>query len=259
MPTIADILSDKAKYPDEQKVTLADGVETTVGELRGGWLRQQDYSRKTEAVAREREAVAREKAEFEAAKASAETELLTLAERIVAGRAAAGKPTSRDELDELLEKDPLARRLRDDIQSLREQQQQVVEAIKKQQEGFRQQQLAFITDQHRRALAVLKQRDPELDTDSLVQFAQRNGIPRLDLAYRLMTEDRRLEAATKKVREETTKDAYERAKRELAQPAIPARRVSAPLPDDAPKNLDEAAERAKADPEILETFSGWSP
>ena len=259
MPNLTDILGDKTKYPDEQKITLADGVETTVGELRGGFLRQQDYSRKTADVAREREAMTRERAEFDTAKASAEAELTGLAERIVSQRTTVGKSTTRDELDDLMDRDPLARRLRDDIQGLRQQHTEVVDAIKQQQETLKQQQLAFVADQHRRALTVLRQRDPDLDTDELIRFAQDNGIPRLDLAHRLLTEDKRFETAIKTKTEEASKAAYEKAKRELAAPAIPSsRRVAGPPPADAPKDFDEAADRAKSDPEILEIMGGWT-
>lgn len=42
---------------DEDKVRLADGTTTTVKELKDGWLRQGDYTRKTQEVARERDEV----------------------------------------------------------------------------------------------------------------------------------------------------------------------------------------------------------
>jgi len=126
------------------------------------------------------------------------------------------------------------------------------------EKAIREQHMAMIADQHRRALATLKSRDESLDTDALVAFAQQNGIPRLDLAYRLMTEDKRTADLRDSIKTEAEKAGYERAKRELAAPTIPNRRVvpASNLPADAPKTFDQAADRAAQDPEILNIMTG---
>ena len=57
-----------------------------------------------------------------------------------------------------------------------------------------------------------------------------------------------------------SKEAYEKAKRDLAQPAqLPNRRVAAAPPPEAPKSLDEAFDQAGRDPEILATMQGYTP
>lgn len=258
MPSLHDVLADKANYPDTQKITLADGVEATLGDLRGGFLRQQDYTAKTTAVANERNALVREREEFNTAKAAAEQELQQIAERLVSQRDQRGQQTTQDELDALMERDPLAKRLRDEIVGLKKYVADMATAQQTHEKAIRDQHMAMIADQHRRALATLKARDNELDTDALVTFAQQNGIPRLDLAYRLMTEDKRTAALESKVKTEAEKTGYERAKRELAAPTIPNRRVIPPsnLPQDAPKTFDQAADRAAQDPEILNIMTG---
>jgi hypothetical protein len=124
------------------------------------------------------------------------------------------------------------------------------------EQRFQQQQQALYIDQHRRALAAIKSKDPDLDETNLVQYARDNAIPRLDLAYRLLTEDKRYKDGVDKARETASKEGYEKAKRELAQPMLPSRRVAPSVPEDAPKSFDEAAERALRDPEILATMEG---
>lgn len=248
MPGLSDILADKTKYSDDQKITLADGVETTLGELRGGFSRSDDYTRKTQQVAREREAFAREKAEFERAKADAEAQLAALAEKVVTRQ----PDTTVDEIERHLQQDPVARKLVEKIDNVTKKAEEAAQRATKAEEALRNQQQNYIADQHRRVLATLKQRDPNLDETDLVRFAQENYIPRLDLAYRLYTEDTRIKSQVESAREEARKEAYERAKRDLAQPVIPQRRVvHTTLDKDAPKTFDEAAEAATRDPEII--------
>jgi hypothetical protein len=238
------------------KITLADGVESTLGDLRGGNSRTDDYTRKTQAVAREREAFSREKAEFERAKAEAEAQLASMAEKLVVQRPAA----QVDEIEQHLQTDPVARKLVERIDSINKKVEEANARAAKAEETLQQQQRGYIADQHRRVLATLKQRDPDLNEQDLVRFAQENYIPRLDLAYRLYTEDARLKSEVDKAREEARKEAYDRAKRDLAQPVIPQRRVvTQTLDKDAPQTFDEAAERAAQDPEILNVLSGGSP
>lgn len=49
--------SDEETPADEVKITLSDGTETTLGEIERGFLRQDDYTRKTTEIAQERERV----------------------------------------------------------------------------------------------------------------------------------------------------------------------------------------------------------
>lgn len=260
MATFVDMLADKKTYADDLKITMADGVETTLGELRGGWLRQQDYTQKTMSHAREREDFAREKAQFEHAKTEAERTLAEMAQRVVASQP--HQPQTLDEVESILQRDPVSRKLMEKISALdariaeRDKQLDAAHAALKQHEQ------AFLADQHRRVLAHLKSQDADMNEAEVVQYAQQNYIPRLDLAYRLMTEERRIESAKTAAAKAAEEKAYERAKRELAAPpSLPNRRTPAPRPADAPKTLDEAWDAAASDPEIAEIAAGlkeWS-
>lgn len=263
MPSLAEILEDKKGFPDDRKITLADGVETTLGDLRDqGYFRKQDYTRKTEALARDRDAFAQEKSQFEQAKAGAEAELARLAEQVVqrTQNVAAGAPAaSIDEVEAYMARDPVSQRLlakqqalMTELETLKAGQQQAAEALKQQQQWF-------YTDLHQRALATLKPRMDEygVKADDVIAFAKQHSIPRLDLAFNELTRDQQLEAATKKAAEDAHKKAYAQAKQELAAPAqLPQRRLAPALAPDAPKSLGDAWEAASRDPEILATMEG---
>jgi hypothetical protein len=229
-------------------------VESTLGDLRGGFMKDADYRQKTARVAREREELAAERTKFDADKQEAEAQLAALVEKAVTQNAPPN--VQQRELDQFLERDPVARHLTSKLTALETKYAAMESATKNYEERLQRQQQALIVDQHRRALAALKARDADLDEQQLVQFAQENAIPRLDLAYRLLTEDKRMKAEIDKVKETSSKEAYEKAKRDLAQPQLPQRRVAPPVPEDAPKNFEDAAEQALRDPEILATMEG---
>lgn len=263
MPSLSEILEDKKGFPDDRKITLADGVETTLGDLRDqGYFRKQDYTRKTEALARERESFAREKGEFEQSKAGAEAELARLASEVVQRTQSvqrANPDATPDEVEAYIARDPVSQRLRAENADLRKGlkdletgYQQTVAAIKQQQQWM-------YTDIHQRALGVLKPRMDELGVkqEDLIRYAQQNGMPRLDLAFDLMTKDQQQEAAVKKASEESYTKAYAKAKTDLAAPAqLPQRRLAPAPADNAPKSLGEAWEAATRDPEILAIMEG---
>lgn len=257
MPTLNEILDNRKDFPDDRKITLADGVETTLGELRGGFMKDADYRQKTARVARERESLEAEREKFAADRKEAEEQLASLVERAVTQ----GAPRAQqvDEFEALLERDPLARRLHGQLKTLESKQAEYDKKFAEQEQRLKDQQQAFLVDQHRRALAALKSRDPELDEVQLVEFAKHNAIPRLDLAYRLYTEDKRFKGELDKAKESAVKEGYEKAKRELAQPQLPNRRVAPTLPENAPKSFDEAADAALRDPEILSAMEGYGP
>lgn len=254
MPSLSEILDNKKDFPDDRKITLADGVETTLGELRGGYMKDADYRQKTSRLAREREEFMGERQRFEQDRQEAEAQLAKLVEQAVTR----GAPVQQQqaEWEAFVERDPFAKRVMSEMKAT----QSKLEALEKQSQAYeqrlQQQQQAMLVDQHRRALAALKSRDPELDEQQLVHFAQENAIPRLDLAYRLLTEDKRMKDVETKAKENAAKEGYEKAKRELAQPMLPHRRVAPSVPETAPKTFDEAADAALRDPEILATMEG---
>lgn len=257
MPTLPEILDNKKDFPDDRKITMADGVEVTLGELRGGWLRHQDYTKKTSDLARERESFGQEKAKFESDKTEAEKTLSEMIEKVVTR--GAPPQQQQEEWRQYVERDPLARHLMAEHEALKVQLKAIDERNQKYEQQIQQQQQQFIADQHRRALAVLKTHDKDLDETALVQFARENAIPRLDLAYRLFTEDKRTKEAVDTAVEKTRTDTYEKAKRDFSQPMLPQRRVAAAPPENQPKTFEEAADAALRDPEILAHMEGLTP
>lgn len=251
MPTFDQLIEDKKSYPDDTKITMADGVEVTLGQLRGGFMKDADYRRKTSDLARQREEFERDRVEREHALQDAEARLQELAKQVVGAHPGA----TRDEVADILAQDPVAQRL---IQRIEQQDgvlKQLVEAVVSMDKRFKEGAMEYMANQHRRVLAHLKQQDPDLDEAELVRFAKERGIPRLDTAYREMNHDKILETERKKAAEEAEKKGYERAKRELATPTIPVRTAPRSAPD-APKTMDEALDRAMRDEEVIGPLLG---
>lgn len=255
MPTLDDYLNDKQAYPDATTITLADGVETTLGQLRGGYLRDADYRRKTQALADERRRLDEEKAAHDSALTQAREDLAKAAERAARG-------TSAEDLDEdtqierLLRKDPAARKLMEKIDKLSAAAEANEKRWQEAREAAQRNQAAQYQRFHEQTLAKLREKDPTLDRDALIDYARENGIARLDIAYRDMMRDKDIERAVKEAREEERAKAQEAAKR-TTQPLIPTRRVIPPsLGKDDPKTFEEAAEAAQNDPEIQAIIYG---
>ena len=257
MPSLTDVLDDKKNFPDDRKITLADGVETTLGELRGGYMKDADYRRKTSDLARGREELAGERQRFETDKQEAEAQLAKLVEQAVTR--GAPRDQQQSEWDAYVEQNPLAKRLMGELKTVNEKLSEFEKKTATYEQKLQEQQQQMLVAQHRQALAALKSRDPELDEAALVNFCRENAIPRLDLGYRLFTEDKRIKARVDETKEAAAKEGYEKAKRELAQPMLPHRRVAPSVPENAPKTLDEAFDRAAGDPEILATMEGLTP
>lgn len=251
MPTLEDLIQNKETYPDSTKVTLAEGVETTLGELRKNMMLERDYRRKTAELAERRRAFEAEMAEWEAARVQAEAKLTELAKQLVARNPEA----SRDEVTEMLAHDPVARKLTEYIAGLANKISEIDRKLEDAHQRQRMYEEAYIADQHRRVLAFLKQHDPELNEAELIQFARANYIPRLDMAYRLLTEEKRVKEAVEKAKQEAREEAYKKAKEELLQPTLAPRRPVTASPE-AAKSLEEAAEHALRDPEIVTLLTG---
>lgn len=257
MPTLQEILDNRKDFPDDRKITLADGVETTLGELRGGYMKDADYRQKTSRLARDREELLSERQRFEQDRQEAEAQLAKLVEQAVTR--GAPRDQQQAEWEAFVERDPFAKRLMAEVSETKAKLQEFEKKTQTYEQQLQAQQQAMLVDQHRRALAALKSRDPDLDETQLVNFARENAIPRLDLAYRLLTEDKRIKDEVTKAKEAAAKESYEKAKRELAQPMLPHRRVAPSVPENAPKDFDEAADRALRDPEILAHMEGLGP
>jgi len=109
MATLQEIMDDKDKYPDDTKILLAEGSEVPLGELRGGYMKDGDYRRKTTEVANHRRQLESERVQFEQARMEAENQLTELAKQAILTKG--GEPVARDELTDLLERDPVAKAL----------------------------------------------------------------------------------------------------------------------------------------------------
>lgn len=267
MPTLAEILDDPKGYPNDRKITL-EGVDTTLGELRGGYLKDADYRQKTTALARERDSFSREKADFEQARTDAEAQLARLAEAALQKATPTGTAPTPDDVEQYLQKDPVAARLVARIEKLNTRLDEVAKKDTEREAQVRAQQEAYVADLHHRAMQTIAQRDPYFadpaKREEFTKWAVAQGIPRVDWAYShyLVTQgllDARVKEAEGKAKETASKEAYDKARKELASPVIPARRViQTTLAEGAPKTFDEAQDAAMRDPEILSLLEGYS-
>jgi len=253
MPTLSDYINNKTQYPDETTITLQDGSTSTLGEVRKGFMFEGDYRRKTTELGAQRRQLDNDRTEWETARLDAEAKLTELAKSLIQQNP---QVQTRDELEDLMQSDPIAKKLSDKYAALEAKlalvEKQSTEATQRQSLYER----AYITDQHQRVLANIRKNDPDVDVEGLVRFAKERYIPRLDDAYDLMTRDKQIEKAVTKAKEDARKEAYEKAKQELMQPVITSRRVlSSSLPKDAPKTFDEARDAALADPEVIKLMT----
>ena len=244
MASLTELLDNRTQYPDTTKITLADGVESTFGELRSGYMKDADYRKKTSEVAEQRRSLAAERQSFGEARAEAQAQLEALAEKVVKR-----EPTiQRDELAEELAENPMAKRLMEKIDAADKRAAAAEARAVAIEDGIRKRDEASMVNAHRSMVRELRKTDPDLDEEKLFNYAKSNYIPRLDLAYKLMT----AESRESKVAEEAKQKGIEEGRRLAAQPRIPERRtISTPPDKDAPQSFDEAFDRAVEDPEIL--------
>ena len=110
-----------------------DGEETTVEELRNGYLRQKDYTRKTQELAENRKAMQAELAELDRERAEYAQLLPAMAERI--GQAAEQEP----DWDKLYDTDPtMAAKAERQWRKQQDERQAQLQAVKAEQERMRQ-------------------------------------------------------------------------------------------------------------------------
>jgi len=252
MATLNDLLIDKTKS-DEVKVTI-EGAETTLGELRRGMMFQSDYTKKTQRLADEQRDFEKRQGEWEYARIEAENKLAEFAKQLMEQNPGM---TRREAIDEATD-DPRMAKVMAKVDTYGKELEGMKALIHKQEETIKAQTLAHYADQHRRALAYLKQQDPKLDPDDLIAFAKREGVPNLLTAYKAYRADDLVAEARTKAREEGLQEGIKRGKSEATQPLIPSRRVVSSAPKDAPRTWDEAVDAALGDPDVMKTFSGDS-
>jgi chromosome segregation ATPase len=254
MPSFDEVLSDVNTFPDDTKVTLASGVEVTLKDIRKGSMQQRDYTQKTMKLSEDRRQVEQEKQTLATNYAEAEAKLAEYARQLFAANPQ--QTQTKDDIEELIQSDPVAKRLIKEVDSLKAELTKSNQALNQQGQMLKMYAETYIADQHSRVINYLKQQDPELDVDSLIAFAKQRMVPRLDDAYYLMNKDRILEKERKTATETASKEAYDRAKNELNQPVLPSTRFISPTPVDKAKDLDTAARDALNDPEIIRIMRG---
>jgi hypothetical protein len=246
MATLDEILSDP-NIDDEQKISI-NGQTVTLKDLRAGFMKDADYRKKTTEVATQRREVERLRTEFEEARLQAEAQLQAMAEKIVRKE----PEIKQDELMTEIEANPIAKKLMTEIKSLGN---QIGELSKFREEAtgrLAAQEQTWMAAQHRSVLNKLMAEDPEMVPDEVIKFAQQNSIPRLDHAYKLLTEEKRISSAVKKAADEAKLQGIEEGKRSVQMQGLPQRRLA--VVDKAvetPKSFDEAYDRAREDPEII--------
>lgn len=241
MAKLDEIITDKETYPDESKITLVDGSELTLGEVRSGYLKDADYRRKTTALSREREQLERQVSQKELEFSAAEERMTDLAREIMERRAG----TSKEAIAEEIESDPKAKALLTKLSSLEQNVAGLRTELGRRDKIARDTYYNALVTRHKETLAKLKEQDKDLDEEGLVEYARSEGIPFLDKAYKALKYDE----AVLKAKKEGDKEGYKRAKDEPPSPLIPVRKVTKPAAD-RPKTFDEALEAAISDPDI---------
>jgi hypothetical protein len=248
LASLVDLLNNK-DVADDQKITIND-AETTVGELRQGWMRQQDYTKKTTDIARHRKELEQERSEWEYARLEAEGKLNDLARQIMT----ANPGMTKDEAEDEARDNPAYSKLNKKLESLEEKLEKFGNAAESLAEEQKRLKLLDYERQHRAMLLKLKEDDPNLDVEELIDYAKQTQVPRLDVAYKALRYEDKLKEARKKGMEEGIEKGRDQAKQEFLQPAIPTRRAFGIVEENGPKNLEEALNAAIRDPEIMSTF-----
>jgi len=254
MATFDEIVGNRKDYPDEVKIDLGNGVVVTLGDVRGGYMKDADYRQKTSEVARQRRALDEETANRQAAFLEAEAKLAEWTKTLMSQNPG----MTKTEAEEELEADPRYKRLMSKVESMESAAKESAKKIEVLEKTITDDQRGRMVAAHRQVLWSLKQADPELDTDALVEFAQSRGIPRLDDAYVLMNHGKLVDKEKKRAVEETVKTTTEKVKREMNQPVITGRSKVIKPAQDAPKTMDEAMEQALNDESIIAALTGSS-
>jgi len=250
--TFDEIISDRSKFPDETEVTMADGTKLELGDIRKGAMKDADYRKKTSEVARDRRNLEEQQTRWEAARLDAEAKLEGMARQLIQNQR---QPVSRDEVDEYLESDPVAKKLQAKLDAATQRLNQLTDVAKKHEDALGVYAQTYVRDQHLKALADIRSQDKDLDTEDFIQYAKDNRYPNLYNAYKAYSWERKREDLIKNAKEEGIKEGLEKAKKELNSPLIRSRRtMQTPAKDEAPKDWDEAMDNALADDEVMQTF-----
>lgn len=179
-PVVDDAAVETETEPaGETVVVTIDGVETEVPleELRSGYLRQSDYTRKTQEIAQQRE----QYKAFEALQTALQTDPKGTLEALAEVYGIKGADT-QDSIEDL---DPLELKVRE-----------LGEKIERQERAERQARVE-------QELAAVKQTfsDPDLDEQELLAFAVEKGIVDLNVAYKALRYETAAQATVQKTQQ----------------------------------------------------------
>lgn len=256
MPTLTEIIANETDYADDIKYEVATGVVVTLGDIRKDYrLKDADYRQKTSRIADERRRLEEQDAAHQSAYLEAEGKLAEWTKQLLA----ANPNLNKAEADEELESDPRYRKLTAKLEKLEAGFTERDKKITDLQTTIDTERRTRFVLGHQQTLMKLQKDDPDLASqdaiDDLVRFAQQRGVPNLEDAYYLKNRDRLRESERKRVIDEVTPKLLEKARKDLAQPVLPSTRLVKPSVDRA-RSMDQAAEQALADPEIMGSLMG---
>lgn len=180
-------VEDDDDSSNQETVTVTvDGeeIEVTLDELRNGYSRQADYTKKTQALAAERERLQGMEQLAEALNTNPEVALKELAKAL---NVELGTPVESAEVeDDLEDLDPLERTVRELQNELKAIKGEVAMTAEQRRQAAEDAALQAEIDQIKEANS-----DPTLDEDALIKYAIDNKVNDLATAYRFM----KLEAA----------------------------------------------------------------
>lgn len=252
------LLTDKKAFPDDFKITLADGGEVSLSDLRayndsvGGELQKE--------LERQRKELAAERTKID----KASSEIANMYVELERERAALPKVNSNrveDPLDQYRD-DPIAQQLkafRDDIRNqLTELKDKELKSLK---QSIAEMGVTYLNDRARGEFAEIS-KDPDFSDDLTLEglykhavdrgWKEKNGVPNLKRAYEDVIGPKRVERQIKEAKETAIREYEERKKAEalLPRPAGSGLRTGLPEGVKAPKNLNDAINLAAQDASI---------
>lgn len=182
----AEVVEEETTAAPTYRVQTTDGeVDVPLDELKNGYMRQSDYTRKTQQVAEERKSAETELGHLQAER-QRYAEQLTNVEQALSQE----EPT-QEQWDQLYKENPLEyTRQRDVLRDRKE----ALEKVRAEQQQMQQQQLAELQGQAQQRMAYEREQLPELipewrdekvaqeEKAALVTFAQRYGYSEQELS-----------------------------------------------------------------------------
>jgi hypothetical protein len=241
MPSIKDIYLDKTTYPDTMELDLGNGVKMPLKQWREELQTREDFTKYAQQSSAE-------KKQLEATLAQAQQALAqALASQGQPARHATGPVGKLDQYAD----DPI---LAPFVEALRDAKTEI--ARLNQTAQTHEQQYWF--GQHLAAIKDIQSRDKDYTDPAKVQdlakFAAQHGITNLELAYKLQTRDRDLDAAKK----DAQAKGFEEGQKAARVPTIPSGgRPRAKTAPEIPATFGRQSEQAAvSDPEIVSALTG---